>query len=60
MNQTFGAWLGDQAKGLVVGLTFGGILVTAVDQVQWPRSSGTGWSEPSGDRRAVQVITGEH
>jgi STE24 endopeptidase len=29
-NQTFGAWLADQAKGLGVGLVLGGLLVTAL------------------------------
>jgi STE24 endopeptidase len=30
MNQTFGAWLGDQAIALAVGLILGGLLVTAL------------------------------
>jgi STE24 endopeptidase len=29
-NQTFGAWLGDQAKGLAVGLVLGGLAVMAL------------------------------
>jgi STE24 endopeptidase len=29
-NQTFGAWLSDQGKGLFVGLLFGGLLVVAL------------------------------
>ena len=29
-NQAFGAWLGDQAKGLGVGLVLGGLFVTAL------------------------------
>lgn len=29
-NQTFGAWLGDQTKGLAVGLVVGGLAVTAL------------------------------
>ena len=29
-TQTFGPWLGDQAKGLALGLVFGGILVAAL------------------------------
>jgi len=39
-NQTFGAWLGDQAKGLGVGLVLGGLAVSALYAVirRLPRS----------------------
>lgn len=40
-TQTFGPWLGDQAKGLLVGLVMGGILVTALFAVV--RKLGRSW-----------------
>jgi STE24 endopeptidase len=40
-TQTFGPWLGDQAKGLMVGIVGGGILVTALFAIV--RKLGRSW-----------------
>ena len=39
-NQTFGAWLGDQGKGFLVALLFGGVMVTVLYAIvrRLPRS----------------------
>ena len=39
-NQRFGSWLWDQAKGFLVGLVFGGIVVAIIYYVlrMWPRN----------------------